>query len=96
MKTTLCDGSVVEWEPEYLDDECDECGHVTLMIDWPVPSFHGHTVRRENSYFCERCGEEFVGLAKATAIVAEKMIPHIVEQVNKTNAFYARMKGRRG
>jgi hypothetical protein len=89
----LCDGSTVEWEPVLQDEECGECGHVTGQWDSAEPEFHGKTVHKDESLYCERCGEEFIGYVKATKIALEIIIPKIKED-EKSAPFYSHIKGR--
>ena len=84
----LCDGSTVEWEPVWVDEECDECGCVTSQRDSAEPEFHGPSRKEGRRYFCSRCGEEYVGMAAAFEIMVDRLRPRIVEMVNSASPFY--------
>ena len=94
-RKTLCDGSKVEFVPEYEDEECLECGHVSGKRIINEPLFHGKTVRRNGDLFCERCGQEFLGYDKANKIVYEAMaarIPKMIEDANGALLYYRKQR----
>ena len=85
---TVCDGSVVTWLPQWEDDFCDECGHVTGQTDRAEPKFHGKTVRYGDGWFCSRCGEEFIGYAMVSAMLMDKLPAMIEAQMNRVSPLY--------
>jgi ribosomal protein L37AE/L43A len=89
----ICDGTVVEYEPCYEDEDCDECGHHTGRRIANEPRFHGGTVRRDGKWFCSRCGEQFVGLAEANEITKALLVPAIIAGMAHTSSLYKYFKG---
>ena len=92
MKVALCDGSEVEYEPEYTDDHCDECGHLVGRHVNNKPRFHGETEWRKGKPFCSRCGVEFVGLESATEVLKARLLPSLIELLEKSSPFLAFLK----
>ena len=90
----MCDGSTVTWGPQLEDTECGECGHVTGQIDRAEPLFHGTEEKRGDDWYCSRCDALIVGM-RHLKIVMDRIRPRIIAGIEKSNAFYAYMRGTR-
>lgn len=88
----LCDRSTAIWDPVWEPTCCDECGHETGQYDTAEPQFHGETITKTDEsghtkYLCSRCDEEYVGYETVCQVALDRMLPRIVDEVNRSNTF---------
>lgn len=60
----LCDGTTVQYEPEYHVRECEDCGREHECTPKNQPQLHGSRVHRGALILCNRCGAVLVDYSK--------------------------------
>lgn len=92
----LCDGTLVEWTPEMVDNECFECGSVTSQRDVAEPAYHGPARWNDDRtrYQCTRC-ECDMGHAQAVHdAMVKRYAQDYIANVERESKLIAWIKGK--
>ena len=90
MKHKYCDGSTIEFEPDYEDVECFECGSIIDKRITNTPNFHkGPLIETgPNTSLCKTCNSTIEDLHTLLDNVEQSYAKLLEESFRTVDLFY--------